>query len=235
MIPWRHTWSCHVGEAPNHPWLPDCKIQHSYGVNGCHQGYFCRDSRCRISVVVSLSRAASYLFCVPGGGTRQRMVLKVDVASLQETHAPSQESIRKWFANSGFRVVSSSVSNKRCGTAVLIKDCFKVKQFIQDDAGRFVQVLVDFDEDQLSFISLYAPNRNPDQNAFFSSLSGLIDLTRPTFVCGDFNSVLVNDRDRLRRASYTGAAASRAQESGQALQSLLSYTETYPLWRTRLI
>ncbi len=131
--------------------------------------------------------------------------MKVDVACLQETHAPSHESIRKWFANSGFRVVSSSVSNKRCGTAILIKDCFKVKQVIRDDAGRFVQVSVDFDDDQLSFISLYAPNRNPDRNAFFSSLSGLIDLTRPTFVCGDFNSVLDNDRDRLRRASYTGA------------------------------
>ena len=158
--------------------------------------------------------------------------MKVDVACLQETHAPSHESIRKWFANSGFRVVSSSVSNKRCGSAILIKDSLNVKQVIRDDAGRFVQALVDFGEDQLSFISLYAPNKNPDRNAFFSSLTGLIDLTRPTFVCGDFNSVLDSDLDRLRRASYTGAASSRTQDSGPALHSLLSYTETYPLWRT---
>ncbi len=48
--------------------------------------------------------------------------MKVDVACLQETHAPSHESIRKWFANSGFRVVSSSVSNKRCGSALLIPE-----------------------------------------------------------------------------------------------------------------
>ncbi len=158
--------------------------------------------------------------------------MKVDVACLQETHAPSHESIRKWFANSGFRVVSSSVSNKRCGSAILIKDSLNVKQVIRDDAGRFVQVLVDFGEDQLSFISLYAPNKNPDRNAFFSSLTGLIDLTRTTFVCGDFNSVLDSDLDRLRRASYTGAASSHAQDSRPALQSLLSHTETYPLWRT---
>ena len=158
--------------------------------------------------------------------------MKVDVACLQETHAPSHESIRKWFANSGFRVVSSSVSNKRCGSAILIKDSLNVKQVVRDDAGRFVQALVDFGEDQLSFISLYAPNKNPDRNAFFSSLTGLIDLTRPTFVCGDFNSVLDSDLDRLRRASYTGAASSRAQDSRPALQSLLSHTETYPLWRT---
>ncbi len=80
--------------------------------------------------------------------------MRVDVACLQETHAPSHESIRKWFANSSFRVVLSSVSNKHCGTAILIKDCFIIKQVIRDDAGRFVQVLVDSDEDQLSFISL---------------------------------------------------------------------------------
>ncbi len=153
--------------------------------------------------------------------------MKVDVACLQETHAPSHESIRKWFANSGFRVVSSSVSNKRCGSAILVKDSLNVKQVIRDDAGRFVQALVDFGEDQLSFISLYAPNKNPDRNAFFSSLTGLIDLTRPTFVCGDFNSVLNSDLDQLRRASYTGAAASRAQDCRPALQSLLSHTETY--------
>ncbi len=158
--------------------------------------------------------------------------MKVDVACLQEMHAPSHESIRKWFANSGFRVVSSSVSNKRCGSAILIKDSLNVKQVIRDDAGRFVQALVDFGEDQLSFISLYAPNKNPARNAFSSSLTGLIDLTRPTFVCGDFNSVLDSDLDRLRRASYTGAAASHAQDSRLALQSLLSHTETYPLWRT---
>ncbi len=143
--------------------------------------------------------------------------MKVDIACLQETHMPSHESIRKWFA-----------SNKHCGTAILINNSFKIKQLIQDEGGRFVQVLVDFGEDQLNFISLYAPNCD----AFFSPLTGLIDRTMPTFVCGYFNSVLDNDRDRLYCDSYTGAAASRTQDSGPALQNLLSYTETYRLWCT---
>ena len=158
--------------------------------------------------------------------------MKVDVACLQETHAPSHESIRKWFANSGFRVVSSSISNKRCGTAILVRDSLKVTKVITDDAGRFVQALVDFGEDQLSFISLYAPNRNPERNAFFASLTGLIDLTRPVFVAGDFNSVFDNLLDRKRRPSFAGGESARQQESGPALQSLLSFTPTYPLWRT---
>ena len=94
--------------------------------------------------------------------------VKVDVACLQETHAPSHESIRKWFVNSGFRTVSSCY-NKSRSTVILIRDSYKVTKVIKDDDGRFVQAIVNFGEDQLSFISLYAPNKNPERNQFFTS------------------------------------------------------------------
>ena len=84
----------------------------------------------------------------------------------------------------------------------------------------------------MSFVSLYAPNKDPERNTFFSSLTLLVYLFRPTFVCGDFNSVLDNALDRKRRSSYVGSQSALAQESGPALQSLLSFTQTYPLWRT---
>ena len=158
--------------------------------------------------------------------------IKVDVACLQETNAPSHESIRKWFANSGFRVVSSSISAKRCGTALLIREPYSVTKVIHDDGGCFVQALVDLGDDQLSFVSLYAPNKNPERNSFFASITGLIDLSRPTFVFGDFNSVLDSGLDRKRHPSFPGSASAASQESGVALQSLLSYTQTYPVWRT---
>ena len=87
--------------------------------------------------------------------------MRVDVVCLQETHASSHETIRGWFVNSGFRVVSSSISNKRCGTAIFIKDNYKVTQVSRDDEGHFVQAIVDFDGDKLSFVSLYAPNKKP--------------------------------------------------------------------------
>ncbi len=45
-----------------------------------------------------------------------------------------------------FKLSCRRFFNKRCGTAILIKDCFKIKQVIWDDAGWFVQVLVDFDD-----------------------------------------------------------------------------------------
>ena len=95
-----------------------------------------------------------------------------------------------------------------------------------------MQVHLEADEHLLSFISLYAPNKNPERNRFFSSIPELIDLSRPTFICGDFNSVLDSALDRKRRSSYTGSQAAQYQESGPALQSLLSATQTYPLWQT---
>lgn len=42
----------------------------------------------------------------------------------------------------------------------------------------------------LRFVSFYAPNRNPERNRFFVSLPDIIDLSVPTFLCGDFNTVL---------------------------------------------
>ena len=157
--------------------------------------------------------------------------MKADIVCLQETHAPSHDTIKKWFANSGYRLASSCHTNKSCGTAILIKDCFTVTKIIKDDAGRFVQVLVNFGEDQLSFVSLYAPNKNPERNTFLLSLADLIDLSRPVFLAGDFNSVLDPLLDRKRRPSFVDGPSSRFRESGAALQSLLQQTQTYPLWR----
>ena len=157
--------------------------------------------------------------------------MKADIVCLQETHAPSHDTIKKWFANSGYRVASSCHTNKSCGTAILIKDSFTINKIIKDDAGRFVQTIVNFGEDQLSFVSLYAPNKNPERNTFLLSLADLIDLSRPVFLAGDFNSVLDPLLDRKRRPSFIDGRSSRFQESGVALQSLLQQTQTYPLWR----
>ena len=79
-------------------------------------------------------------------------------------------------------------------------------------------------------MSLYAPNRNPASNTFFASLTGLIHLSRPTFVVGDFNSVLDPLLDRMRDPTYIAGTAAQQHESIAALESLMSFTQTYPLW-----
>ena len=160
--------------------------------------------------------------------------IKADIVCLQETHAASHSTIQRWFRHSNFTVASSSISSKRCGTAVLIRDIFKLCEVRKDADGRFVQVEVELDGDKLRFVSLYAPNTNPARNTFLSSLPDFIDLAAPTFVCGDFNSVLDQDLDRRRHPSYAGPSErGNRRESVAALQSLLAATETFPVWRTR--
>ena len=133
--------------------------------------------------------------------------MKADVVCLQETHSPSHESARKWFANSGYRVASSSLTSKSAGVAILVKDNYKITKIIKDEDGRYVQAVVDFGENQASFVSLYAPNRNPVRNTFFASLTGLIDLSRPTFVAGDFNAVLDPQLGQMRDPTYVAGTA----------------------------
>ena len=130
-----------------------------------------------------------------------------------ETHSPSHESARRWFANSGYRVASSSLTSKSAGVAILVKDTYKITKIIKDEDGRYVQAVVDFKEGQASFVSLYAPNRNPACNVFFAQLTGLMDLSRPTFVAGDFNSVLDPAKDRMRDPSYVAGPAAQQRES----------------------
>lgn len=86
----------------------------------------------------------------------------------------------------------------------------------------------------MRFVSLYAPNKNPARNTFLASLPDYVDLAAPTFICGDFNVILNTDFDRRHHPSYTGPSkGSRFRESVTALQSLLSATQTFPMWRTR--
>ena len=89
--------------------------------------------------------------------------------------------------NDHIRVVSSSTSNKRCGTAILVRDIYQITHICKDDDGRFSQVEVDFEGEKVRFVSLYAPNKNPARNTFLPSLPDYVDLAAPTFICGDFN------------------------------------------------
>ena len=100
--------------------------------------------------------------------------MKADIVCLQETHASSHSTILSWFRHSGFRVASSSFSNKRCGVAILIKDIYRFTQVRKDDDGRFLQVEIDIEGNKLRFVSLYAPNKNPVRNTFLGTYQILL-------------------------------------------------------------
>jgi exonuclease III len=69
--------------------------------------------------------------------------IEVNIVCLQKTHASSHSTILSWFCHSGFRVASSSLSNKRCGVAILVNNVYNFTQVRKDDDGRFLQVEID--------------------------------------------------------------------------------------------
>ena len=73
---------------------------------------------------------------------------------------------------------------------------------------------------------LYAPNRNPARNDFFDCLADTIDLTFPTFICGDFNTVLDRSLDR-----FGSNVSDYSQESSHALANLFYFCCTTDIWR----
>ena len=75
--------------------------------------------------------------------------------------------------------------------------------------------------------------QNPQTNRFLGSLLDFMYLEVPTFPWGEFNSVLDPDLDRIHPPSYQEKAPSTSAEGVAALQSLLSYTSTYPVSRFR--
>lgn len=96
-----------------------------------------------------------------------------------------------------------------------------------DSCGRVV--LAEFQDRDVIFrvVCVYAPNRNPDRDTFFSFVSSKIDQSVATLVCGDFNSVF--DRSIDRRGSNV---LDSSRESSASLFSLLRDCGVIDIWRS---
>ena len=84
-----------------------------------------------------------------------------------------------------------------------------------DSEGRLLQCEFQLRGVRSQVISLYAPNRNPQRNAFLDSAHTYVDPSVPTILAGDFNSVF--DRAVDRRGSFVD---DNPRESSVALARL---------------
>ena len=73
---------------------------------------------------------------------------------------------------------------------------------------------------------IYAPNRNPEREAFYSYIEDMVDPARPTILCGDFNAVFNRNKDR--RGSNP---LNLAHDSCSALRTLFSNCCVTDIWR----
>lgn len=152
--------------------------------------------------------------------------LSADIVCLQETHVSSCAEADFWFSSYGFLALPSPGSIHSCGSVILYRPTFVLVKSSIDRQGRFV--LAHFKKDDLIFgvACLYAPNRNPSRNDFFDYCADQMDLSVPTLLCGDFNTVF--DRVLDRR----GPVSDSSRESSVALSNLFHILSVSDIWRS---
>ena len=97
-----------------------------------------------------------------------------------------------------------------------------------DFDGRFVFGEFTFCDSVFRVACCYAPNRNPDCDAFFHRCIDSIDLSVPTLLCGDFNTV--PDRFIDRRGS---CPFDTSRESSNLLSVLFRDCCVVDIWRVK--
>jgi exonuclease III len=119
---------------------------------------------------------------------------------------------------------------RSAGVAVLFKSSLKLVTTFHDDAGRLV--IAHFsdpscDSSPFQVVSIYGPNRRQLGEDFFTSILPQIDPSLPTFLCGDFNTVVdphINRRG-CNPSSYW------AYNWPQSLSLLTSQLDLVDAWR----
>ena len=153
--------------------------------------------------------------------------LSLDFTCLQKTHVTSVAECISWFSSYGFLSTVSPCSAHSCGSVILYWPRYTLLNSWVDSSGQFV--LAEFQDCDVIFrvACIFAPNRNPDRDTFFSFVSLKIDPSVATVVCGDFNTVF--DRSIDRRGSN---ASDPSRESSASLLSLFRDCGIVDIWRS---
>ena len=150
----------------------------------------------------------------------------VDFVCLQKTNCTSASEASLWFSSSGYSVASSPGSLRSCGCLVLYRPVFSLLSCRIDSDGRFLRCNFSFHEVCFILVCVYAPNRNPARNEFLDDLPSYVDLSSPTVICGDFNTVF--DRSLEWRGSIVFHSS---RESTRELSALFVSSCVLAIWR----
>ena len=149
-----------------------------------------------------------------------------NVVSLQEVHCVSDAQCQSWFLSSGFQSVVSPGSNKFCGCIILFCPSLTLVKVSTDDVGRFVMCKFCFHGKSFPVVSVYAPNSNPARDQFLEQVGFWVDLSIPTILCGDFNTVFDRSLDRVG-----SDPTDTSKESSLALAHLFDACCVIDTWR----
>ena len=149
-----------------------------------------------------------------------------NIVCIQEVHCTALTECDSWFRFSGFLSVVLPDSAKSRGCIVLFRPSLSLVQSWAEEEGQFLQCEFSYHEQSFRVVSLYAPNRNPARNEFLEQIADELDLTVPTLLCGDFNTVF--DRAVDRRGSDP---SDTWRESSAALKTLFESSCCVDAWR----
>lgn len=108
--------------------------------------------------------------------------LSASFVCLQETHVSSCSEAENWFVSYGFQVVTPPGSRHSCGTIVLYRPIFHLRNVWKDAEGRLVLCEFSYHDQVFRVCSVYAPNRNPDRYDF-SILSVILWILQYLLYC----------------------------------------------------
>ena len=114
---------------------------------------------------------------------------------LQETHVTDAAEATSWFSSSGFLTVTAPGTAHSRGQVLLYRPSFSFVNSWVELEGRFLMAEFIKRGSFFRIASVYAPNRNPERDKFFTSCLDFADRSVPTILCGDFNAVFDRAKD----------------------------------------
>ena len=121
------------------------------------------------------------------------------ISCVQETHVTDAAEASSWFSSSGFLTVTVPDTAHSRGKVLLYRPSFSFVNSWVELEGHFLMAESSRSDSVFRIASVYAPNRNPEHDKFFTSCLDFTDPSVPTILGGDFNAVF--DRARDRRGS----------------------------------
>ena len=126
------------------------------------------------------------------------------IACLQETHSTSQAEFEKWLDaetkqdnnKTKYKVLSSPGTTRSRGVAVLYHPSLTVLSSSADSQGRLQVIHFSLHSTSFQLVNVYGPNQKNPGIEFFHSILPLLDVSLPTIIGGDFNTVVDPHLDR---------------------------------------
>ena len=152
-----------------------------------------------------------------------------DIVLLQETHV-QHEDIKKWKEEwKHYSIWNPGNSNKTCGVGILIngKKRITVIDYKKDLSGRIINIKIQFKDQKIQIISIYAPAQPSLRETFFQNVRHAIFEDTRIVIGGDFNMVECLNKDRK------GGTPSHTHKQGiTQLQYLKHDFDLEDKWRT---